>query len=616
MRFRPCSACLLLAAVASFAVRATAQETPAQRLGNIVAVAVEEYAKGVDAHGRLVAPDEYAETVDFLADARAAAGRLGAADASAVRALLDSIAAGVRDTVPPARLAALHRRFVAALGEAAALDLPARPIDLADGRAVYGARCASCHGDRGLGDGPAAAGIRPPPPAIGDPVVMHGTSPALLYRIVSAGVSGTAMPAWGETLTNEQRWNVVGYVLSLQGVRTVCATCVASESPSSAVMAALDSAVAALRAGRTSDARERAVDAYLAFEPMETAARARSPGLVSAMERRFADFRVQIAAGDVPNATRARDAIAATLPALAAGTQRTSGAWEAFVQSFVIIVREGFEAILVIGAIVAFLVKTGHRDRLRAVWYGAGAGVVASAATAVVLETLLAAVPASQDLIEGVSMLVAMAVLFWVSYWLISKVEAEHWQRFIREKVTSALASGGAIALAFVAFLAVYREGAETALFYQALLGEAGRSAGAIALGIGAGGLVLAAVFTAFHRYGVRLPLRPFFTITSGLLYAMAFVFAGRGVAELQEVNVLPISPVRGIPRVEALGIYPTAESLGLQAALVALLAAALIVTFRPRRAPAASSASASSRDGARTRRTARRTRDVARRDT
>src|SRR6185437_5416291 len=270
MRFLPCSACLLVVAVASFAVRATAQESPAQRLGNIVAVAVEEYAKGVDAHGRLVAPDEYAETVDFLADARTTAMHLGTSDASAIRALLDSIAAGVRDTVPPARLAALHARFVAALGEAAALDLPARPIDLADGRAVYDARCASCHGDRGLGDGPAAAGIRPPP------------------------------PAWGETLTNEQRWNVVGYVLSLQGVRTVCATCATSESPLSAVTAALDSAVAALRTGRPSDALERAVDAYLAFEPMETAARARSPGLVSAMERRFADFRAQIAAGDLP----------------------------------------------------------------------------------------------------------------------------------------------------------------------------------------------------------------------------------------------------------------------------------------------------------------------------
>ncbi|HTL96411.1 MAG TPA: cytochrome c/FTR1 family iron permease [Gemmatimonadaceae bacterium] len=603
-------------AAAAFATCAIAQESPAKRLGNIVAVAVEEYGKGVDAYGRLVMPDEYSETVDFLADARATAVHLNGADAPAIRALLDSLSAAVHDTVPPARLASLHQRFAAALGEAAAIDLPVRPIDLVDGRAVYAARCASCHGDRGLGDGPAAAGIRPPPPAIGDPSVMRGVSPALFYRVVSAGVSGTAMPAWGETLTAEQRWNVVGYVLSLQGVRSVCATCAASASASIGVMAALDSAVAAARAGRASDARERAVDAYLAFEPMETAARAKSPGLVSAMERRFADFRAQVKAGDVPNATRTRDRIAATLPAMSGVTERTSGTWEAFLQSFVIIVREGFEAILVIGAIVAFLVKTGHRDRLRAVWYGAGAGVIASAATAVILKTLLAAVPASQDLIEGVSMLVAMVVLFWVSYWLISKVEAEHWQHFIREKVTAALASGGATALAFVAFLAVYREGAETALFYQALLGDAGRPAGAIALGIGAGALVLAAVFTAFYRYGVKIPLRPFFTITSGLLYAMAFIFAGRGVAELQEVNVLPISAVRGVPRIEALGIYPTVESLGLQAVLVALLAAALIVTFRRRRGPAAPSASASSRDGARTRRTARRRRDVARRDT
>src|SRR6185312_11768683 len=107
MRFLPCSGCLLAVAIASCAVRAEAQESPAQRLGNIVAVAVEEYAKGVDAHGRLVAADEYAETVDFLADARATAAQLGTADASAIRALLDSIAAGVRDTVPPARVAGL-----------------------------------------------------------------------------------------------------------------------------------------------------------------------------------------------------------------------------------------------------------------------------------------------------------------------------------------------------------------------------------------------------------------------------------------------------------------------------------------------------------------------------
>lgn len=613
MRFRFRSVCLTAWAVGALAVPAKAQESPAKRLGNIVAVAVEEYAKGVDVHGRLSAADEYQETVDFLVDARATAAQLSGSNAAAIRARLDSLTAAVRDTVPPARLAALHRQFVLALGGAASLDLPAGPLNPAEGRAVYAARCASCHGDRGLGDGPAAAGMRPPPPAIGDSIAMRGVSAEMLYRIISAGVSGTAMPAWGGTLTSQQRWNVIGYVQSLQGVPPRCPSCAVPVV--TVVAASLDSSLAAARAGDVGEARARAVDAYLAFEPLEAAARAKRAGAVSAMERRFAEFRAHIAAGDVARAARARDAIVATLPSVVALGSRASGAWEGFVQSFVIIVREGFEAILVIGAIVAFLIKTGHREQLRSVWLGAGAGVAASAATAVALETVLAAVPASQDLIEGVSMLVAMVVLFWVSYWLISKVEAAHWQRFIREKVTAALASGGATALAFVAFLAVYREGAETALFFQALLGEAGRPAGAIALGIAAGAVVLVAIFTVFHRYGVKLPLRPFFTLTSGLLYAMAFVFAGRGVAELQEVSAVPVTLVRGIPRIDALGIYPTAESLGLQALLVVLLAAALIVTFRPRRGRAPS-ASAISPDDARTRRTGRRRRGVATRDT
>src|SRR5205085_7897067 len=115
---------------------------------------------------------------------------------------------------------------------------------------------------------------------------------------------------------------------------------------------------------------------------------------------------------------------------------------------------------------------------------------------------------ASQDIIEGLTLLVAVGVLFSVSYWLISRVEAAKWQQFIREKVTNALEHGGGRALTFVAFLAVYREGAETALFYQALFNEGPNVVLPIALGILAGGVALAIIFTMFYRYGVRIPLR------------------------------------------------------------------------------------------------------------
>lgn len=181
-------------------------------------------------------------------------------------------------------------------------------------------------------------------------------------------------------------------------------------------------------------------------------------------------------------------------------------------------------------------------------------------------------------------MLVAVAVLFSVSYWLISKVEAAKWQAFIRDKVTNALNRGGGAALAFVAFLAVYREGAETALFYQALFGEGAKLLVPILLGIVVGAVILAIIFTLFYRYGVRIPLRPFFAVTSVLLYYMAFVFMGKGIRELQEVNAFPMTVVRGFPHIDGMGIFPTVETLVGQLILVVLFVAALAKTFWPRR--------------------------------
>jgi len=201
-----------------------------------------------------------------------------------------------------------------------------------------------------------------------------------------------------------------------------------------------------------------------------------------------------------------------------------------------------------------------------------------------VLQTVLSAVPASRELIEGGTMLIAVVILFSVSYWLISKVEAAKWQQFIREKVTNALEHGGGKALAFVAFLAVYREGAETALFYQALFGEGPGVGMPLTLGMFAGFAVLAVIFVLFYRFGVRIPMRPFFAVTSVLLYYMAFLFAGKGIRELQEGNVMPMTIIPGFPHVDALGIFPTVETLLAQLVLVVLFVFALVKTFWPSR--------------------------------
>jgi high-affinity iron transporter len=130
----------------------------------------------------------------------------------------------------------------------------------------------------------------------------------------------------------------------------------------------------------------------------------------------------------------------------------------------------------------------------------------------------------------------------------------------------------------------VYREGAETALFYQALFNEGANVVLPISLGILVGFVALAIIFTLFYRFGVRIPLRPFFTVTSVLLYYMAFVFMGKGVRELQEGNVVPISVIRGFPTVEALGLYPTWQTVLAQMLLLALFVFAVARTFWPKR--------------------------------
>ena len=662
------------------ALPAAAQEHPARRVASIVSVAVEEYSKAVDAEGHLISAQEYSETNDFLTDARLAADRLSGDNAKSARALLDSVIAAVKAKKPPATLDSLEKRFADILGNDAKLELPGRPIDVAEGRAIFARTCANCHGNAGLGDGPQGSMLNPKPPAIGTGAHMHDKSPALMYRIVSVGIAGTPMAGFSSALSSEQRWNVVEYVNSLRATKLQllegeglytqrCASCHgvaggsdgvyarsltklpqeigtiafqaersddqlervvregiagsamppsrdlsgeqaaslvayvrtlpmkeryapvatggAGDSASIAarnVLALLEQSLGAARAGRYADAGDKAFDAYIAFEPLEPPARAKNPGLVATVERQFADFKAAVRSNDIRGGERIRDAIEQSLPDVVSLTTPSGTGIDAFWESFLIILREGFEAILVIGAIVTFLIKTGHRERLKHIWAGVGLALIASAATAVVMSTLLAAVPATREIIEGATLLIAVAVLFSVSYWLISKVEAAKWQQFIREKVSAALEHGGGRALAFVAFLAVYREGAETALFYQALFHEGPSVALPLSLGILAGFVALAIIFTLFYRFGVKIPLRPFFSVTSVLLYYMAFVFTGKGVKELQEGNALPLSVISGFPHVEWLGLYPTWQGVLAQFLLLLLFAFAVLKTFWPKR--------------------------------
>ncbi|MFQ1004814.1 FTR1 family protein [Gilliamella sp. CG13] len=247
--------------------------------------------------------------------------------------------------------------------------------------------------------------------------------------------------------------------------------------------------------------------------------------------------------------------------------------WSVLLASFIIIFREGLEAILVIAAISAYLVRSGNIQMVKVVYMSSLFAVFASVLAAIALNSIVNLSGANQEIIEGVAMLLATVVLFFISNWMFSKAEAEAWKNYVEGKVKSAISSGSSIALGFAAFLAVFREGAETILFYQAMLSESKEHMDMVWYGLAIGTLVLAVIFIIIRFGTMRLPLKPFFIGTSILMYIMAIAFAGGGVKELQEADIIHVTPVDFVRSIEVLGIYPTVETLLPQIFMVIVVA-------------------------------------------
>ena len=247
------------------------------------------------------------------------------------------------------------------------------------------------------------------------------------------------------------------------------------------------------------------------------------------------------------------------------------------IQSFIILLREGFEAILVITALLTYLHRQNADEKKKVIYYGVGIALVLSLVTAWLLHSIFQVSNSNQEALEGIVMLVASAVLFYVSYWLISKVEAARWQKYIEEKMSTAITTGSLFTLGFAAFLAVYREGAETVLFYQALISQVDGQILAIFIGMAIAAIVLVGVYWVMHVASIKLPLGIFFGATSILLYYLAISFAGGGILELQEANWVGITPISWMPTITWLGLYPTLEGFGLQLFLLLLIPVAFL---------------------------------------
>ena len=605
-----------------------------RRIAATARLAAQEYRLGVQ-NGKIVLPAEVEEAQLFLTEARRTAGllpteisRSTSREIDAILGLVKQLASG--DSVA-ARVSALSNQLAQRLG--VSLDeSPSRVPTLARGAEVYQASCASCHGTLGRGDGPAGAGLNPPPANLADAAGLSDVTPLDYYQKTTIGVTGTAMPGFENQLSFDDRWAAAAYatVLRLPApagdvppalrafatsarmsddalARTVAPETEPGSPAALARVAAVrnyqlvelagsaarltfddvrrqvDSAVGLARQGQGDLASTTAFDAYMAFEQVEPQVRAKDNGLAADLEASFAALRTRAAGGATAAELQAiRTRLLTELEKAERALGDTMSPANLFVSSFGLLLREGLEAILILGALVTMLIKMGAGHRRRDIHIGAGAAILASLLTAVVLSTLIRLSPGKQEALEGITMIIAVVMLFYVSYWLLSRMEVGRWNRFVKGKVEDALTSGSALALASVAFLAVYREGFETVLFYKALFLAAGPDAGAMPViaGILAGSVMLVGVYYGINRFGIKIPLKPFFAVTSAFLYYMAFVFAGKGIGELQEGGLLSYTPVSWAPRIPAMGIYPTMETLLAQGILLFLFLVALLWTF------------------------------------
>ncbi len=599
----------------------------AQRLALLLDYVGGDYGRAV-AGGVVVSAPEYEEQVRFVKDASGLAARLLGASAPASDSLhvkIASVASLVDAKAAPEAVAHACHAARDEVAERFGLQrMPTSRPDLARAQALYVQSCLVCHGQDGRADTERAKALDPPPANLRDPARLALLSPFRVYNALTFGVPGTGMASF-DSFSPAERWDLAFFVFRLghegekeQGPVGLSLADLAAasdaeilatlrsehhaspeaglaharrEAPFSAPPAALGiartrglvrSAVAAHAAGHKADAERLAIDAYLqGFEPLEPELRARDPQATLAVEAAFRDLRVALSQA-TPAAVEAQAQVLNRL--LMQVAQSDQAPVVPFAAAALIYFREGIEAALLVGALLAGLRKLGRADAARYVHLGWLAALPSGILTWFLFERVLRLGVARRELLEACVALAAAAVLFSVSFWMISRAESRSWLAYLKRNLEQTLSTRKLRLLAGLSFLAVYREAAETVLFTQALLFDAGDQRSHVWLGALAGTAAAAAAAWVMNRTVLRLPLAPFFGVSGILLCLLSIAFAGSGVYVLVQSGFLPARPV-AFPEIAWLGVYPDLTGLLVQLAILTVILGAGLSVLRRARA-------------------------------
>jgi high-affinity iron transporter len=590
--------------------------------------------------GTVINQDEYREMLEFSSEALDLFRKLNPPDGdkAKIEAGLVKLKKEIENRSPLEDVQSVARGIKASIISAYRIETyPKNNPSFHAGKDLYERNCAKCHGVFGAGNGPLSSGFNPPPTDFTNGGTMGRLSPFKIYNTMSFGIEGTAMPPFSE-LSEEEKWDIAFYIQSLrfsekeaedgkevmeragippdikdiknlatlsdEEIQKEIAPYVGGEDLSKVVAFLrrgtgeteekeedplviasnlLKESMALYEKGNKQEAYTKALDSYLeGFERVEPKLALKDKEIKYEIESKFARLR------DAIKDERSPDEVKAIYREIESNLSRASlvlqngkpvGNAISFINSFAIIIREGLEAALIVAAVIAFLSATGASDSIKYVHLGWVLALLAGFITWVLAQTVISISGAKREVIEGVTSLLAAVVLFYVSYWLITKIEVRKWKEYIQGKVKKAISKKSVFALASVSFFAVYREAFETVLFYQALWLQEVNSQGAVIWGLITGTVLLLGLVVVVFKLGLRIPLKYFFSITSSLLYFLSFVFAGKGIRELQEAGIIGITPLGFIPQVDIIGLYPTLETTILQGILLVAFVVALLWT-------------------------------------
>jgi len=504
---------------------------------------------------------------------------------------------------------------------------PTQWPNLARGRELFAQNCVTCHGITGAGDGPAGVGLDPKPSNFLDNEHMSEISPFQAFNTIRLGVEGTGMAPFAH-FTERDIWSLAFYVVSLRheqshgtkisteeihktknevlskitlaqaatssdnqlrvnlsgseeeksvSVAQVRLNSGGDDAGSSLNLAKehLDSALHDYKNGDHTSAKNKALLAYLeGVEPIEPRLKASDPAAIILLEEKMSAVRVaieskkslvelQLAVGSAKEQILVAETII---------SQKASSPTVTFLVASAIILREGFEAVLILIALLGVVRAAGSKKAAHWIHAGWITALLLGVVAWIFSGWVMGISGAQRELLEGGISILAVVILLYMGFWLHSRTEIGRWKEFISGRVNAMLEGGNLFGLAAISFIAVFREVFETVLFLRALWLEGGAGIKtAMFSGVAVSFVLLIILSWSLIKYSARLPIKKIFTYSSSLMAVLAVILVGKGVHAFQETGMISItsSPIK--MRFDLFGFYPTIETTVAQICILTL---------------------------------------------